>query len=263
MDLGHLLNDLARTACISHTPARHGIGLGESVDDHASLLQSLERANRDVLLPTKGQLRIDLVREHDDVSISEYICNTLEIRSLHDRAGGIARIGQDQRLGFWGNRRTKHLGRHLKIIFCRGLQDHGNTAANANHGLVANIARLRNDDLVSRANKRTKRHIDRFRSANRHQDLAIGIKLHLILAIHVSGDLAAKLEQTAVRGVSGLARFQRENSCLSNLPRGREIRLSHAKRDHTLHRLGNIKIFSDTGGRHCGHHRRKNFLVIH
>jgi hypothetical protein len=84
--------------------------------------------------------------------------------------------------------------------------------------------------------------------------VSVGIKLHLIFPIHIRRDLSAKLYQSPIGGVSGLSRLQRQNSRLADLPGRWKIGLADPQRDHPLHGLGNVKIFSDPRWRNRRHH---------
>ena len=48
--------------------------------------------------------------------LSEHLGDGLQIVALHDAAGGVAGIGQHQRLGLWGNGRLQLLGSQTELV---------------------------------------------------------------------------------------------------------------------------------------------------
>jgi hypothetical protein len=70
----------------------------------------------------------------------------------------------------------------------------------------------------------------------------------VVFSLGVAADLAAERLQTAVGGVACLAAFQRQDARLPDLPGGGKVGFTDTKRDHILHRFGNIKVLSNAGG---------------
>ena len=67
-----------------------------------------------------GLLSIDFVGENDDIRAAEYLCNCLQILTLHDGTGRIVREWHYKNLGLRSNGSTKFLCRQTDILVAAG-----------------------------------------------------------------------------------------------------------------------------------------------
>src|SRR5205814_4095566 len=72
-------------------------------------------------------------------------------------------------------------------------------------------------------------------------------------SLDVGPDRFAKLQQTEIGGVTRFAALQRVNGCLANMPRGDEVRLTDAQRNHVRHRLHDVEKFANARARDVAH----------
>ena len=263
VNLGDLLHQSGRTAGKPHAPSRHGKGLGESVDHHRALLHALHCRRRNMALAAEGQFRIDFIGKHQYVRPAQDFRQRFQIHPFHNAARWVAGIRQNQQLGAVGQRAAQHFGGHAEVMLRRGFQNYGNPARQPHERLVADIARLRNDDLIPGADHRADCPVDGFRAAHRDQNLVRRVVGKPVFALHPVRNFLPQLFQTAIGGIARFSRLQREDARLADLPRGRKIGFSHAERDDILHRVRDVKKFPDAGGFDLLHHGGKQLCVVH
>ena len=247
MDLRHLLDADLRSAGISESPARHGIGLGEAVDEDRPLLHSGQAGDGDMLFLV-GEFGVDLVGHDIDVVFDDDLRDGLEIRPFHDGSGGIVGEGKDQNLGLVRDDFLKLGSCQTEFVLRLQVDDHGLCACKNGAGLVGNIAGLGNEDLVSGIAHGAQADIDGLGSAHGDNDLALGIVLKSLGPLHIMTDLRAQLHQTCVGGVMGLSFFQRIDTLVTDMPGRVKVRLAHTQGDGILHLADDIKELPDPGG---------------
>lgn len=98
MNLGHLTNQWSRTYRISQSPPSHGIGFGKTIHYNGAFTHPLNRGNGDMFFSTIGQFGINLIRQNQYIGLPQNFCNGLEIPLLHNAAGGVVGVWENQQL---------------------------------------------------------------------------------------------------------------------------------------------------------------------
>ncbi len=101
------------------------------------------------MLVAVGQLGVDLVGDDQNIRALQHLGDSLQIAALHDAAGGVAGIGQHQRLGLGGDGRLQLLGSQTELVLRLRLHKDGRAKAHAGQRAIADKGRGGNDDLVA------------------------------------------------------------------------------------------------------------------
>ena len=248
MNLCHLMDDLLGSAAVSKPPARHGVRLGEAVDQNRPLLHPRNLDDRAVILSRVGQLRINLVGEYVQIMLDADLRDRLEVRPCHDRPGRIVRKWKHEDLCLRCDRRFHLLRCQSELILLLKRDDDRDRVRKDRARLVGNIAGLWNQHLVSGINHGAKGQIDSLRSADRDEDLGYRIIIHAQPSADIGCDLCAELLQTGVRCIEGPSALKRVDALVPDRPGRIKVRLPDAKRDDIIHLRHNVKKFSDAGG---------------
>ena len=137
------------------------------------------------------------------------------------------------------------------------------TARQGGDGLIADEARLRDDDLIPRLHHRADAHINGLTAAHGDQHLAQRVVVQVHPALQIAADLCAQLLQARIGGIAGAAVFQALDAGLAHGPGRFEIRFADAQADALRHIGGKVEEFADAGGAHGRSSRRDQFIVIH
>ena len=164
----------------------------------------------------------------------------------HDGARGIVRERQHQQLGVGGDCRLQIGSLQAEVILVFGVDDNRRAARHHAQRLIAHERGLRNDHLVALFNQRAEREVDRLTAAHGDKRLLRGAVCKRKTPFVVVGDLPEQIGKAAVRRVPGSALFQTADTLVADMPRGLEIGLADAQRNHMIHLVGDIKEFADT-----------------
>ena len=151
-------------------------------------------------------------------------------------------------LGLVCNLLLQLLRRQAELVFRLGLNDDGHAPRHFRDGDVTDKAGLGDEDLIPGLDQRAHAQVDGLAAPHGDQHFALGIILHIVMALQIIGDLRPQLEEAPVGGVAGAPLFQALDARLPNVPGGVEIRLSHGKGDHVVHLVGDVEKFPDAGG---------------
>ena len=243
MYLEHLICYFTRCCGIAEPPTGHGICLGKAAGNDCALAHSGQRRYRH-MFPAVCKLRIYLVRENKYIGAAQHLCDSLELFSGHDSAGGVVRIWEHEHLCARGNSRTELLGSYLEAVLFLCFEKNRSAARQGNDRSVADKARHGNDDLISVVDTGTDSKIDSLAAADGDEYLVVCIVVQIEAAGEITRYLMAKLSGTAVGGIIGLSLLEAVDSSLTYMPRSDEIRLTYGQRDNVLHLAENIEKLS-------------------
>ena len=263
VDLGHDLDDGRGTAGIAQPPARHGVGLGEAVDHHRPLGHAGQSSDGNVVLQAVVQLRVDLIRQHHDVGAAQDFRDGLKVFPLHHRAGRIIGEGHDEELGLRGDSGFQGVGPETELILLTAGHMDRHTAGQGGDGLVADEARLRDDDLIAGLHQSADAHVDGLTAADGDENFLCRVVFQAHPAVEVAGDLGPQLFQARVGSIAGAAMLEAFNARLTDGPGGLEVGLADAEADALGHLGGEVEEFADAGGAHGLGGRRDQFIVVH
>ena len=139
---------------------------------------------------------------------------------------------------------------------------HGNAARHLCQRRIADEARLRHNDFITRLDERTKRKINRLASAYGDNDLVRRIVGKSEPALLILRNLLAQLHQTVIGGIIGAPFLQRAYARFTDVPRRYEIGLPHRERNNVLLVTEDIEEFTDPGRLEADGTAGKHFRVI-
>ena len=150
-----------------------------------------------MLLAAIGELGIDLIGQHQDIGIPQHFRNGFKILPLHNAAGGVVGIGEDQQLALGRNSCLECLGSEAEIVLEPGGNAYNLRSGQAGNGIIGYIAGLGDQDFIAGIDHRADHHIDGLRTADGDHGLLFGIgKPHAALEIAV--DLLLEFPETGV-----------------------------------------------------------------
>ena len=213
-------------------------------------------------LAAVGQLGINLIRQNDDVLIPQQRRDGFQVLPAHHGPRGIAREREDDELCARRDGRLQLLRRQLKAVFSFQRQRHGHAARQRGDGVIADKARLRDDDFVAGVHQRADAHIDGLGAAHGNDGLPGRVgKAHA--AGKVIAGLLPQLRQARIARVPGAPFFQAADARVAHRPGRFKIRLAHAQRDAVLHLGRNVKKFADARGTHVARGGGNDLCIIH
>ena len=75
---GDVRREIGAHHAVTHPPASHGVGLGETVEQNAALLHSVDRHDG-VMFTFENEAAIDLVGQHHDVAIADRARDAVDV----------------------------------------------------------------------------------------------------------------------------------------------------------------------------------------
>ena len=136
-------------------------------------------------------------------------------------------------------------------------------AGQGGDGLVADEARLRDDDLIAGLHQSADAHVDGLTAADGDENFLCRVVFQAHPAVEVAGDLGPQLFQARVGSIAGAAMLEAFDARLTDGPGGLEVGLADAEADALGHLGGEVEEFADAGGAHGRSGRRDQFIVIH
>ena len=231
VDLHHGLTQRRRSTGIAETPAGHGEGFAEAVEEHGALSHAGVFDDALVLASVVKQLAVDLIGEDEQIVLHGKGGDLFQLLRGHDAAGGIRGEVQRDDLGL---RRDGflHIGGHEgEVVFLTRVHHDGHAVGHLDAGAVADVAGLVVDDFVARIQNGAEGDVERLADADGDEDLGLRVVGDAELLFHILADEYAEGLQAEVRGVAGLAFFQRADDGLADGPGGGFIRLADAEGD--------------------------------
>ena len=172
--------------------------------------------------------------------------NWLQIFFCHDRSCRIVREWHHQHFRLWRDRFLQLFCRQFEfVLFLKGNHNRITVCQNGAR-YIRYIARLRDQDFISRIQHCAQCHIDSFTSSDRHHDLMIRVIFYMDLTFQIFADLDLQIFKTCIRCIESLALFQGIDTFLSDSPRCVKIRFSYAKGYCVRHLTYQIKEFPDS-----------------
>ena len=263
MDLAHQLCDGRGGAGIAHAPARHRKRLGEAVERDGALEHAGHGRKGCVRAAAVGQLGVDLVGDDHDVGALEYPCDCLEVCALHDAAGGVVGVGQDQRLGARRDGGGQLPGQHAEGDRRVGGDAHGHAAGQPYARHVGDVGGLGDEHLIARLDQRAQRKVDALGRAHGDNDLLFGVVGQAAAVKKIARDFAAQLQRAPVGGVVRLPLLDGVDGGLADVPGRDKVRLAHAQGDGVLHRGHDVEELADAAGWDVRHRAVDDGIVIH
>ena len=179
-----------------------------------------QRRDGRVAVAAVDQPVVDLVADDDQVVAHGDVGEGARASSVVKyRAGGIARVAQEQHLGARRDGRLERLWVQLEVRLGRGRDENRHAAVEHDRGQVGDVRRLVQDDLVARVDERGHGRGHRLRRANRDADLVVGVVGDAVQALQVRRQGAPQLDRAVVAGVVRAAAAQRADALLDDLRR--------------------------------------------
>ena len=199
------------------------------------------------MLHSVGQLTVYFVGENDNVLLHADFGYLLKVRLSHDGSGRIVRERKHQKLGLVRNRGTKVLSCQTEFVLFLQADGNRNALRQNDTRLIGNVAGLRNDDLVARADHGTDGQVDCLAAADRYDGFLHRVIRKAVTAVQEVRNLLAKLRQTGVSGIVRPCFLERINALLADMVRRSEIGLADTEGDSILHVMNNVEKFTNAG----------------
>ena len=229
VDLRHGADEGLVAERIADAPARHRVGLREAVEENRALLHAGQGGEADVLLAAVRQVAVDLVGDDDEVVLLGKGRDGQEILARHDGACRVVRIADEQRLRPGGHVLFELVRRDAELVLNLGRHGDGLAARENRAGLVGDVARLRDQDLVARREDGAHDEVERLADTDCHEDVGVGIIRAAVLVGVVAGNLLAQLGQAAVCRIRGVSLLEAVDAALADGPGRDEVWLADAE----------------------------------
>src|ERR1700730_14448621 len=173
-NISYCLHQLCASNHIANAPTRHRIGFGEGIDaDQPPALKfvAAEHGSGTDMLPLKDQLVIALVRQQVEIMAPGKSQQFSHIRSGQYGTGRIARAIDNHEARAGSNHAFKVL--HLWQPFILWVERIANTCSSTTSNLheILRPTRIRNENIVTRANSREQGGLKRTRATHSHGNL--------------------------------------------------------------------------------------------
>ena len=218
-------------AGIAETPASHGKGLAEAVQQNRAFPHSWILDDALVRAAIIKQLAVDLVSEDKQIMLHGERGDLLQLLWRHDAT---RRIGGEIQRDDLGLRRDGllHVCRHQgKVVFLTCLDGHRHAVRHLDAGIVGHVAGLVINHLVPWIQHRAEGDVERLGHTDGDENLRLRIIGDVEKLLHILADKHAQRLQTEVGGVARLAFFQRADHRLTNRPGRGFIGLTDTERN--------------------------------
>ena len=249
--IGHGLGHRRRGQRIADAPAGHGIGLGDAVDeDRVRLDLVTERGDAGKLHAVIDELIIDLIRDDIQVMLHADICDGFERLFRIDSAGRVGGVIEDDGLGLIRDGLLELLRRELEALLLADIDNNGHAAEQANHLIITDPVRGRNDHFITRIDQRGQRNVDRVLGTT-GDDRLRGIVFQTVVRLGAVADRLAQLDHTGGRGIACLSVADCTHAGITDAVGRGKIGLTGAEADNIFafcfHLLG-----QGADGQRCG-----------
>ena len=244
MDLHHGVDDLRRSAGISHTEPGHGVPFGKAAQKERSFLHARKGSNR-VWRALVGKLRIDLIGNDDKIVFHGYFRNFGRLLLIEDGPRGVAGKVQKKDFCLFRNSLFQIRGIQSETVFHSGGDRNGNAVGHADFRRIGDITGLMIDDLVPGGDQRADGQVQRFAYSHRYDTLFFRNIPNAVKIGKVSADRLPQRERPQIGGVMGVALFIGIYGALPYGPGSNEIRFPYAQRDHAFHGIDQFEKIPD------------------
>ncbi|MFM2177112.1 MAG: hypothetical protein RL015_1210 [Verrucomicrobiota bacterium] len=263
VDLHHGLTQRGRGAGIAETPASHGEGFAEAVQEHGALSHAGVFDNAFVLASVVEQFAVDLVGEDKQIVLHGEGGDFFQLLGRHDAAGGIRGEVQRDDLGL---RRDGflHVGGHEgEVIFLTRVHHNRHAVGHLDARAVADVAGLVVNDFVARIQNGAEGDVESLTDADGDEDLGLRVVGDTELLFHVFADEHAEGLQAEVRSVAGLAFFQRADDGLADRPGGGFVGLTDAEGDDIRAANDELEEVANARAREVADLGAKFIVIVH
>ena len=174
MNLQHLLQNHCRSGQIAETPAGHGIRLGETVNQHSTLLQTREGSDGGMLHPVR-QFPVDLICQDKQILFDHDFRDNRQLFRSHDRPRRIVRERQNKDFRLRCDILKQFFLCQLKVVFFLQRNRNRDTIGQNGTRYIGDKTRLGNQHFVARIQHGTQGHVNGLTSAYRHHHFMIRI----------------------------------------------------------------------------------------
>ena len=185
---------------VAGLPAGDVIGLAERADHEGARVQLLVGQHAGMAGAVEDQVLVDLVADHMDIAAADQRGQLVQVVTAEQRATGVVRRVDEDQAGTRGDGIGQALPVHGEV---RQRQRYVHAAATGqfHRGLVAVVAGIEDDGLVTRMDQRLHGTEDRLGGAGGDGDFAVGIALHAVAASDLGRHLLAQRRQAGHRAV--------------------------------------------------------------
>ncbi len=190
------------------------VGLAERADDECALIELIVAQHAGMLAAVEHKMLVDLVAEQIDVTLADQRRQTFEIISIDQCTAGVVRRIQHDHPRARGNGIGQALPIDMEIRQAQLLVN-ADATSQLHRWLVAVIARIEDDDLVTRPDHCLDRTEDRLGSTRGNRDLGGGIHFPSVQPGYLHRDLLAQGRQSGHRCVLVVSRHDVAGQCLA------------------------------------------------
>ena len=207
------------------------------------------------VLRVVSQLRVNLVRDDDEITLASERGDVFQVRPTHDCTGRVVGKIQHQQLRLRRAFRLKHRARQAETILGFRLHCERHAAGEKNRRAIRDVARLVIQHFLAGVDERTQREIQRLADADGDEHFVVGVVFRAEILGDVFGQRPAQFDVAEVAGVMRRATFKREDGGLADVPGRVEVGLANAQTDHVLHGRDDVEEIADARARDVAHGR--------
>ena len=213
-------------------PAGHGMGFRQAADHHATLGHAGQGRQTEVLALEREAL-IDLVHHHPQVMGDGEVGNALQLFAGQHHAGGVVRVGEENRPGFRGDGFGQHGGIEPETGVRRAWHAHQRCTGGLECRFVGHVHRVEGNHFVAGSEQAHRGGEQRVLRPG-DDDHVGGLQLTVEQLAVAVGDGFAQGLATGDFGVVGVALAQGVDRGIGDEIGGGEIRVTDAEDDHIL-----------------------------
>ena len=225
------LGDVFGSRQPADAPARHGVGLGNAVDDNGTFFEFLaRRGDGEMFDAVVDEFGIDLVGKHVNTRLFHHFADGADLLFGVHGARGIGGRVEHEKFGLGRDRLFDVFGRNFEVVVLAPFHKHAHAAADLDEFGIGEPVRSGNDDFVAFFQKREHRVEDGMFRARGHDDLG-RLVIEVIVFFEFLRDLFAQFEQSRRGRIFGKSLIERRFRRVDDVLRRVEIGLARAETD--------------------------------
>ncbi|MNU73739.1 hypothetical protein D3C71_632260 [compost metagenome] len=216
----------------ANPPTGHGMGFRQAADHHAALGHARQRRQAHVVT-LERQAFIDLVHHHPQVMGDGEFGDGLQLFAVEHHAGGIVRVGQENRPGPGRDGLGQHRRIDTKIIVRRARHPHQCGAGSLERCFVGHVHRVEGNHFVTGAEQAHRSHEQGVLRA-RHGNHVFSLQFATEQLAVARRNGFAQRQATSNFGVVSVTFAQRVDGGIGDEVGSGEIRVADTENDHIL-----------------------------
>ncbi len=232
-------NHLRRRDDPTDAPAGHGMGFGQAAN-HDAAFGHARQCGEAVVFTVEHQAFIHLIHHDPEVMGVGQVGDGLQFLRVKDHAGGVVRVGEENRPGTWRNRRAERLRIQAKARLRRTRHAHQRCTAGLERGFVGDVHRVEHQHFITGLQQAQRADEQRVLCTGHDDDVFGSHRPRQGVAVACCDGVA---QWGAARdfGVVGITVAQCTDGRVGNKGRRGKIRIADAEDDDVLTLAGGVE----------------------